>query len=73
MRFSNLYSAFDSLFLEQIKKWWIWGFWSSPLMYAQNAVLINEFTGNNWKHVSPLYFCPLENVFPLLIFFPNLV
>ncbi|AES81585.2 drug resistance transporter-like ABC domain protein [Medicago truncatula] len=35
------------------KKWWIWGFWISPLMYGQNAVVINEFLGNKWKHVLP--------------------
>ncbi|GFP96776.1 pleiotropic drug resistance protein 1 [Phtheirospermum japonicum] len=34
-----------------IRKWWIWGYWSSPLMYAQNAIVENEFTGNAWKHV----------------------
>ncbi|KAG0492944.1 hypothetical protein HPP92_006342 [Vanilla planifolia] len=37
---------------EKIKKWWIWGYWSSPLMYAQNAVAVNEFLGHSWnKHV----------------------
>ncbi|KAJ0959893.1 hypothetical protein J5N97_000327 [Dioscorea zingiberensis] len=32
-----------------IKKWWIWGYWSSPLMYAQNAIAVNEFLGTSWK------------------------
>ncbi|KAK1259793.1 putative pleiotropic drug resistance protein 7 [Acorus gramineus] len=32
-----------------IRKWWIWGYWASPLMYAQNAVAVNEFLGNSWK------------------------
>ncbi|CAK8543690.1 unnamed protein product [Lathyrus sativus] len=36
-----------------IKKGWIWGFWISPLMYAQNAIVNNEFLGDNWKHVLP--------------------
>ncbi|KAI0515912.1 hypothetical protein KFK09_008582 [Dendrobium nobile] len=37
---------------ENIKKWWIWGYWSSPLMYAQNAIAVNEFLGHSWnKHV----------------------
>ncbi|KAK8943295.1 putative pleiotropic drug resistance protein 7 [Platanthera guangdongensis] len=37
---------------EKIKKWWIWGYWSSPLMYAQNAIAVNEFLGHSWdKHV----------------------
>ncbi|CAA0839121.1 ABC transporter G family member 40 [Striga hermonthica] len=34
-----------------VRKWWIWGYWSSPMMYAQNAIVENEFTGNAWKHV----------------------
>ncbi|XP_041002180.1 pleiotropic drug resistance protein 1-like isoform X1 [Juglans microcarpa x Juglans regia] len=38
---------------EDIKKWWIWGYWISPLMYGQNALVVNEFLGNNWKKVLP--------------------
>ncbi|CAJ2632863.1 unnamed protein product [Trifolium pratense] len=38
---------------DSIKKWWIWGFWISPMMYGQNAMVNNEFLGNNWKHVLP--------------------
>ncbi|XP_072991166.1 ABC transporter G family member 39-like [Typha latifolia] len=36
---------------EKIKKFWIWGYWSSPLMYAQNAAAVNEFLGKNWRKV----------------------
>ncbi|KAI5600727.1 hypothetical protein BDE02_01G044500 [Populus trichocarpa] len=36
---------------EQIKKWWIWGYWISPLMYGQNAIVVNEFLGNSWSHI----------------------
>nr|Q8GU88.1 RecName: Full=ABC transporter G family member 39; Short=OsABCG39; AltName: Full=Pleiotropic drug resistance protein 7; Short=OsPDR7 [Oryza sativa Japonica Group]BAD24998.1 PDR-like ABC transporter [Oryza sativa Japonica Group]BAD25007.1 PDR-like ABC transporter [Oryza sativa Japonica Group]CAD59570.1 PDR-like ABC transporter [Oryza sativa Japonica Group] len=36
---------------ENIKKWWIWGYWSSPLMYAQNAIAVNEFLGHSWNKV----------------------
>ncbi|PKA51611.1 Putative pleiotropic drug resistance protein 7 [Apostasia shenzhenica] len=37
---------------EKIRKWWIWGYWCSPLMYAQNAIAVNEFLGHSWqKHV----------------------
>ncbi|KAG8070337.1 hypothetical protein GUJ93_ZPchr0006g42732 [Zizania palustris] len=36
---------------DNIKKWWIWGYWSSPLMYAQNAIAVNEFLGHSWKMV----------------------
>ncbi|XP_073140780.1 pleiotropic drug resistance protein 1-like [Henckelia pumila] len=36
-----------------VKKWWIWVYWSSPMMYAQNAIAVNEFRGNGWKNVVP--------------------
>lgn len=32
-----------------VKKWWIWGYWISPLSYAQNAISTNEFLGNSWN------------------------
>ncbi|KAJ9178919.1 hypothetical protein P3X46_010764 [Hevea brasiliensis] len=38
---------------DNIKKWWIWGYWISPMMYGQNAVVVNEFTGKRWSHVLP--------------------
>ena len=36
---------------DNVKKWWIWGYWFSPLMYAQNAIATNEFLGHSWSHV----------------------
>ncbi|XP_073025690.1 LOW QUALITY PROTEIN: pleiotropic drug resistance protein 1-like [Primulina eburnea] len=36
---------------DDIKKWWIWGYWTSPLMYGQNAIAVNEFLGKSWRHV----------------------
>jgi hypothetical protein len=36
---------------ENVKKWWIWGYWISPLMYAQNAISVNEFLGSSWNKV----------------------
>ncbi|XP_020209924.2 ABC transporter G family member 40-like [Cajanus cajan] len=36
---------------KDIKSWWIWGFWISPLMYGQNALMVNEFLGNSWHNV----------------------
>ncbi|KAL5728854.1 transcription factor [Ranunculus cassubicifolius] len=33
---------------DDIYKWWIWGYWASPLMYAQNAVAVNEFHAHRW-------------------------
>ncbi|KAG8379883.1 hypothetical protein BUALT_Bualt07G0135600 [Buddleja alternifolia] len=38
---------------DQVKKWWIWGFWSSPSMYAQSAIVVNEFRGHSWSSVIP--------------------
>ncbi|XVE88990.1 hypothetical protein DITRI_Ditri19aG0114000 [Diplodiscus trichospermus] len=38
---------------EDIKKWWIWGYWISPMMYGQNALMVNEFLGNQWRRVLP--------------------
>ncbi|XP_059456012.1 pleiotropic drug resistance protein 1-like [Corylus avellana] len=36
---------------DDIKKWWIWGYWTSPLMYALNAILVNEFLGSKWRQI----------------------
>ncbi|CAA6672703.1 unnamed protein product [Spirodela intermedia] len=36
---------------EDVKKWWIWAYWSSPMMYAQSAISVNEFLGHSWNHV----------------------
>ncbi|XP_050384707.1 pleiotropic drug resistance protein 1-like isoform X3 [Argentina anserina] len=38
---------------DKINKLWKWGYWSSPLMYGQNAVVVNELLGKRWKHVLP--------------------
>ncbi|KAI3455371.1 hypothetical protein Pfo_012034 [Paulownia fortunei] len=37
---------------ENVKKWWIWGYYISPMMYGENAILVNEFRGHSWRHVS---------------------
>ncbi|XP_030552874.1 ABC transporter G family member 32 isoform X2 [Rhodamnia argentea] len=34
---------------DRIPSWWIWGFWISPLAYAQNAASVNEFLGHSWE------------------------
>ncbi|CAA0810634.1 ABC transporter G family member 40 [Striga hermonthica] len=36
---------------ENVRKWWIWGYWISPLMYGQNAIAVNEFLGKSWNYV----------------------
>ncbi|XP_050238257.1 pleiotropic drug resistance protein 1-like isoform X2 [Mercurialis annua] len=38
---------------DNVKNWWIWGYWSSPMMYVQNGISVNEFLGNNWNHIPP--------------------
>jgi hypothetical protein len=40
---------------ENLKKWWIWGYWMSPLMYAQNAISVNEFLGASWSKVKVFF------------------
>lgn len=44
---------------ENVQKWFIWGYWLSPLMYGQNAIAVNEFLGNSWKKVATFFvpFC----------------
>ncbi|KAL5572721.1 hypothetical protein UlMin_022318 [Ulmus minor] len=37
---------------DHIPSWWIWGFWVSPLMYAQNAASVNEFLGHSWDKMA---------------------
>ncbi|KAL5538741.1 hypothetical protein UlMin_046004 [Ulmus minor] len=44
---------------DEIKKWWIWGYFVSPIMYGQNAIEINEFLGNKWNHAEPNKTTPL--------------
>ncbi|KAJ4718245.1 Pleiotropic drug resistance ABC transporter [Melia azedarach] len=60
---ANTFGAFALLLLfalggfvlsrEDIKKWWIWAYWCSPLMYAQNAIVVNEFLGQSWRKIVP--------------------
>lgn len=35
-----------------IKQWWEWAYWVSPLMYAQCAISVNEFSASRWSKVS---------------------
>ncbi|KAL6524145.1 ABC transporter G member 32 [Orobanche minor] len=34
---------------DSIPVWWIWGYWFSPMMYAQSAASVNEFLGHSWN------------------------
>ncbi|KAG9459399.1 hypothetical protein H6P81_003907 [Aristolochia fimbriata] len=36
-----------------VKIWWKWGYWASPLTYGQNAISVNEFLGHSWSHIPP--------------------
>ncbi|KAL5756301.1 hypothetical protein ACOSP7_020727 [Xanthoceras sorbifolium] len=38
---------------DDIKKWWIWAYWCSPLMYGQNAIVVNEFLSHSWDKIVP--------------------
>ncbi|KAM0926425.1 hypothetical protein ACQ4PT_003507 [Festuca glaucescens] len=31
-----------------IRPYWIWAYWSSPMMYSQNAISVNEFLSSRW-------------------------
>ncbi|XP_024534219.1 ABC transporter G family member 37 isoform X1 [Selaginella moellendorffii] len=36
---------------DSIHPWWIWGYWSSPMMYGQNALAVNEFSATRWQRM----------------------
>ncbi|KAK3438213.1 hypothetical protein EUGRSUZ_C02835 [Eucalyptus grandis] len=38
---------------DDVKPWWICGYWISPMMYGQNAMAVNEFLGKQWRHIPP--------------------
>ncbi|KAG2598989.1 hypothetical protein PVAP13_5KG412300 [Panicum virgatum] len=42
---------FVSELTDKVKKWWKWGYWISPLMYAQNAISVNEMLGHSWDKI----------------------
>jgi hypothetical protein len=46
--FQNESDCFSFELADNVKKWWIWGYWISPLMYVQNAIAVNEFLGHSW-------------------------
>ncbi|KAJ4718271.1 Pleiotropic drug resistance ABC transporter [Melia azedarach] len=57
---------------DDIKKWWIWGYWISPLMYVQNAIVANEFLGNSWNKILPNSTEPLGvEILKFRAFFPH--
>ncbi|KAD6794569.1 hypothetical protein E3N88_05465 [Mikania micrantha] len=56
---ANTFGSFSLLLLfalggfilnrDDVKKWWIWGYWSSPMMYALNGIVVNEYLGHKFK------------------------
>ncbi|XP_065849073.1 pleiotropic drug resistance protein 1-like isoform X2 [Euphorbia lathyris] len=44
---------------DDVQKWWLWGYWVSPLSYVQNAISVNEFLGESWRHPAPFSTEPL--------------
>lgn len=51
------HSCKEFFFSESVHKWLVWGIYTSPLMYAQTALSVNEFFGGTWKHVSTIVDC----------------
>ncbi|GJZ47224.1 pleiotropic drug resistance protein 1-like protein [Tanacetum coccineum] len=37
---------------DDVKKWWLWGYWTSPMMYAMNGIVVNEFLSDSWNKAS---------------------
>ena len=46
------YCALILMCTEKIKSWWIWGYWTSPMMYSNQAISVNEFLSTRWAGVS---------------------
>lgn len=38
---------------DDIKPWMLWAYYASPMMYGQNAIVINEFLDKRWSAVRP--------------------
>jgi len=37
------------MLIGNIRDWWIWGYWISPLQYAYNALTVNELFAPRWS------------------------
>uniref|UniRef100_A0A166EKZ9 ABC transporter domain-containing protein n=1 Tax=Daucus carota subsp. sativus TaxID=79200 RepID=A0A166EKZ9_DAUCS len=35
-----------------VKDYWTWGYYSSPMMYGMNAMAVNEFLGHQWSKLT---------------------
>lgn len=58
-----------TLFLsaEDIKPWMIWGYYLSPMMYGQNAIVMNEFLDKRWNAVRSLKLCSFPATYGICI------
>ena len=41
--------------VDDIEPWMIWGYYISPMMYGQNAIVMNEFLDKRWSAVRYLH------------------
>ena len=48
-------SSFPFLPADDIEPWMIWGYYISPMMYGQNAIVMNEFLDKRWSAVRYLH------------------
>jgi len=44
-------TCFLLVFVDDIEPWMIWGYYLSPMMYGQNAIVMNEFLDKRWSKV----------------------
>ncbi|KAF4399195.1 hypothetical protein G4B88_022278 [Cannabis sativa] len=35
---------------DEIPKWWVWGYWVSPITYGYNAITVNEMLAPRWMN-----------------------
>lgn len=41
---------------DDIESYMIWGYFVSPMMYGQTAILVNEFLDGRWDEVRSIIF-----------------
>ena len=51
---TSLFWVFLNYAVDDLEKWMLWGYYSSPMMYAQNAIFMNEFLDKRWNVVRSL-------------------
>lgn len=51
LSFSLSFSIFYFI-VDDLQPWMLWGYYVSPMMYGQNAIVINEFLDDRWSAVS---------------------